>query len=442
MRVLLGLLAVGCTSRGPSDLSFVVSVDQSEQISTVVELSWTPTSPLVEAWVEVGEGPDCIDRHPAHRNPDGSWSALLVGLGAGESHRMRAWADTGAAVLTSQEVEVWVDSPPAWLPELELSIRDEERSSGDYLVTSLLAEPSAPVIVDSEGRYVWWYKPYEGAEKVIRSRMSRDGRSILYLEPPQVDAALEHGRALVEVSLDGRRKENRWVGAGLHHDFVELADGTLAAIAYDARTVEGDRVLGDRIVELRPDGREVEIWSVWDHLTYTTDQALGQTNDWTHANALDYDPEQEIYTLSLHNLNTIWRIGRDGEVHWKLGGGDSDFVDAEDLFSAQHQFDLSGDRILVFDNGTVDRGASRVVEYDLDLDTGEVDLLWSYTPDPALFCYVLGDVVALDEGAMRITWSTAGRIEELDADGQVLWQVNAELGGAFGYTSAVESLSY
>jgi hypothetical protein len=442
MRAWLLGLAVGCTAREEARGSFEVSVHPSPEISTVVELKWTPQTPLVDAWVEVGDGPDCSDRHPAHRNADGSWSAMLVGLTPGQHHWAQVQADTGDFISKSQDIELQIDSPPAWLPELELSIRDEDLASGDFLVTSLLAEPSGPVIIDAQGHYVWWYKPYEGAEKVIRARLSRDGRSVLYLEPPQIDTALVNGRALVEVSLDGRRKENLWSGVGLHHDFVELPDGTIGAISYDARTVDEQRVLGDRIVELRPDGSEVEIWNVWDHLTYTQDQVLGQTADWTHANALDYDPEQEVYTISIHNLNTIWTISRDGDVLWRLGGDSSDFGDAESLFTFQHQFDRSEDGILVFDNGTATEAASRVVEYGLDAEDGVAELLWSYTPDPAMFCYVLGDVDSLSDGAKRITWSTAGRIEELDGQGEVVWQVNAALGGAFGYTTSTDSLGY
>jgi hypothetical protein len=445
MRAALLVFLVACTPSTEDGLRFEVDYWQSEVISTVVELNWTPESVLDEAWVEAGEGPECHESYPASLQEDGSWSATLVGLEPGLSNWIQVVADDGERIARSQEITVETENPPAWLPELSLEIHDEARASGGFLITSLLAEPSGPVIIDSKGNYVWWYQPYEEAEKVIRARLSVDAQSIYYLEPPKVSTPLVNGRALIKVSLDGHRKERLWTGFGLHHDFVELPDGVIGAIAYDGRQVEGDTVLGDRIVELHPDGSVVEIWNAWDHLSFTEDSVLGQTADWTHANALDFDLATDAYTLSLHNMNSIWQISRSGEVLWRLGGDHTDFEHGElgeNLFVSQHQFDLGEDGIVVFDNGTASEGASRVVQYSLEPSTGAVALLGSYEPDPELFCYVLGDVSTLENDHMRITWSTAGRIEELDSVGEPVWRVDAELGGAFGYTSWSESLSY
>ena len=329
-------------------------------------------------------------------------------------------------MLKSVPLTVETETPPYWLPELSLEVHDPERAAGGFLITSLLAEPSTPVMIDEDGEYVWWYTPYDDVEKVIRVRMSQDEQHILYLEP-QLSTPLVNGRDLVRLSLDGRRKEKVWSGVGLHHDFVEHPDGTIGSIGYDSRDYNGSTVLGDRIIELHPDGTEVEVWSAWDSMDPATAAEMSHTLGWTHANAIDYDPEEEVYWLSMHNFSAIWKISRQGEVLWKLGGDDSDFADetiGEDLFLEQHQFDLSGDTITVFDNGDSDRGASRIVEYDLSESSGSVERTWSYQPDPALFCYVLGDVDRMENDHYRITWSTAGRIEEIDTSQEVVWRVD------------------
>jgi hypothetical protein len=443
LRPWIAVLGLGCTTSADEQGHFRVRVDQSEVISTVVHIEWTPEEEIQTAWVEVGESSENTEQVPAHLQDDGSWSVSLVGLKPGRKHWMQVVAD-GAQRYESQEIDLETDAPPAWLPEITLEVQDPELATGGFLVTSLLAKPSVPVIIDEDGEYVWWYQPYEDIENVIRARIALDKQALLYLEPPQVSTAIVDGTNLIRLSLDGRQKEQLWGGVGLHHDFVELPDGTLGGIAYDARDVGGEHILGDRILELRPDGTEVEIWNAWDHLDPADAQNLNQTAAWTHANALDYDPEQEIYTISLHNLNTIWQVSREGEVLWRLGGHETDFESEDDdgeFFMEQHQFDLRDDTITVFDNGTASHGSSRIVQYDLGADGGQVEQLFTYESDPSLFCYVLGDVSILDNDHRLITWSTAGRIEEIDAQSEVVWRIDAELGGAFGYTTWSESLN-
>ena len=413
------LLGLGCTEPTGEPGQFRVQVDQSEIISTVVHIQWTPEEAIQTAWVEFGEDPENTEQEPAYLQDDGSWSVSLVGLKPGRTFWMQVLAEAEVE-SRSQEITLETDASPAWLPEITLEVQ-EDSAAGGFLVTSLLAKPSVPVILDADGEYVWWYRPYENVENVIRARIARDEQSILYLEPPEVSTSIVDGANLVRLSFDGRQKEELWGGVGLHHDFVELPDGSLGGIAYDARDLGKEQILGDRILELRPDGTEVEIWNAWDHLDPADAQDLGQTAAWTHANALDYDPEQEVYTISLHNLNTIWQVSRDGEVVWRLGGDETDFESEDEgleFFSDQHQFDLQDDTITIFDNGSVSDGSSRIVQYELGAD-GQIAELFSYEPEPSLFCYVLGDVSNLDNGHRLVTWSTAGRIEELDAQSEV-----------------------
>src|SRR5207244_4282045 len=72
--------------------------------------------------------------------------------------------------------------------------------------------------------------------------------------------------ALRHIGFDGSVLPSVDVAGG-HTDFVQLADGTIGALSWDIRDVGGTRYLGDRLLEIDPDGTTREVWNVWDHYT-------------------------------------------------------------------------------------------------------------------------------------------------------------------------------
>jgi len=342
---------------------------------------------------------------------------------------------------TPDEADPDPSSPPTWFPGVTVERTSEDAHQG-FLVTSLVAVRSAPVILDADGEYAWWYAPPEIDYRITRATLSRDGSAVLYLGyvPPSEGLSFET-RDLVRVPLDGSAPEVIEL-TGPHHDFVELPDGTIATIAYDTREVDGEEVVGDRVLELRPDGSEVEIWSAWDDFEFA---GQGETTlGWTHANALDYDEADDAYYVSLCNLSSIVKVDRaSGQMLWRLGGSAGDFElqpDPGPLFDSQHQFQRLDGGIVVFDNQLEDFDGSRVVQYDLDANAGTAEQRWLYRADPPLVCIALGDVHRFDDGDTLVTWSSAGQVDRVSADGEVVWQLNTGFGGALGYTTWLESL--
>lgn len=98
--------------------------------------------------------------------------------------------------------------------------------------------------------------------------------------------------------------------------------------------------------------------------------------------------------------------------------------------------------MVVFVNGSEQTYCSDVREYSFDDDGGEAELVWSYSPDPCVFSFSLGDVSRLDSGNSLVTFSNQGQIDEVDPDGELLWRLNASLGGAIGYTTFLEDLHH
>jgi len=98
------------------------------------------------------------------------------------------------------------------------------------------------------------------------------------------------------------------------------------------------------------------------------------------------------------------------------------------------------DGLLVFNNGSEGQYHSAVYEYAVDLEAREAERTWGYSSQPPLYCYAMEDVTRLETDDTLITWSTAGQIDQVTPEGEVVWSLNTSLGAGLGYTDWVDSL--
>lgn len=415
----------------------------SEVVPTVVVVSWAVTvSEVLSTYVQFGPTPALGERIEGEVGVQGEYTTALLGLKPSRDYFWRVVVESPDGTYSSSTATFRTGAVPTYLPHIEISENTPESHDG-YLVGTILGAFPTAVIVDSDGDYVWWYPIESETADVWRSQTSRDGEWMLILAQGWDGGDSEpDDAALLRVRLDGTEVEEVLLGP-LHHDFVELADGTLTFLAYNSEDVDGTDVIGDGLVELRTDGFLYDVWSIWDHVLYDPSVADESSQSWAHANALDHDPERDSYLVSFRNLSTILRIDRaSGEVEQRIGGSQSDFVledGGTDLFRGQHGFQGLGGAILVFDNGAIDDLDSRAVEYELNEATGIADRTWSFRENPPLYCYALGDVQRLPSGNTLVTWSTAGHVVEVTPPGQIVWQLDTDLGGAIAYVTWLES---
>ena len=109
-------------------------------------------------------------------------------------------------------------------------------------------------------------------------------------------------------------------------------------------------------------------------------------------------------------------------------------------FLHEHQFDVHGNRIVVMDNDGAPGDVSRVLEYELDFTAMTATQVWSYTANPTVYTFVLGEPIRLADGGTFVNWSTAGQMERLDASGSQIWKLNTDAGFAFGFQTIATSL--
>lgn len=176
--------------------------------------------------------------------------------------------------------------------------------------------------------------------------------------------------------------------------------------------------------------------------------------DYVHANAVEVDPNDGNWLISLRLMNAVLKVARNdteyqgslvpaGEVMWQLGGDAAtlQFVDDPrdegwEGFAGIHSPRMVGvDRLLVYDNALgrdasaspfVDEvdffptGGSRAVEYALDHEAGTATPVWSYDLADGVATNAGGSAQRLADGSTVIGWGT----RYLDAGGPAMTWVS------------------
>jgi hypothetical protein len=412
-----------------------VVAEVSESISTVVNVRWTTNEPSI-GYVEYGPSKAMEFNTPLTAEKSEEHALSLLGLTSDTVYYYRVVTWDGGNGAASDVKTIRTGDLPVGMPSLTL----EGEGHDQLTLVPILGVTTAVTVISPQGEIVWYHTDDRDLD-IYRVRLADDGKSVLY-NAASVSGDPADNSELVRVALDGSEQSSIPVPL-LAHDFVELPDGTLAAIVVEYRDFEGTPLRGDTIVEVGLDGTLTTVWSAWD--CFDPAEVLGDdvAHGWTFANALDYDAAEDAYYLGMRNFSSITKINRSsGECEWVLGSSAStiEFAAGSARFLHQHQFEVLGDHILVFDNEGARGDESRVLEYVLDLEQNTATEVWSYTADPSVSSFVLGEPTRLVDGGTFINWSAAGQLERLTADGTSSWKLNTGAGFAFGFHTLADSL--
>lgn len=405
-------------------------VTTADAVSTVGVATWTTDRPS-RTRIRY-ETPDRELTTPWEAEPSEAHRAWLVGVPADTAVDWTIEDDGGRVLGTG----TWTSgSLPAGLP----AITTDGGTTGHFMVTTLLGGSSAAVILDPEGRIVWYHEDDSGLD-AYRAALARDGSGVRYAV----------GDISGDASAAGELRTVSWDGATasavsvphLAQDFTERADGTILAITAEIREGEdGDPVKGNAVVELPPGGTPEAIWTSWDCFDPATHPSNDPLLGWTWVNALDYDDATDTLLLSARNLSSIVWVDRATATCTRvLGGLDSSYEIVGERFLHTHQLHAFDDHLLVFDNDGAGLNRSRVLEYVLDDAAGTATQVWDYTPDPAVSSFVLGDVTRLQDGGTFVAFSLAGRLDLLDASDNLVFWADLEDGHALGYVTLEPTL--
>lgn len=434
---MITLLLLACTGDEkptpgtPDSIFSPITATASPAMGTVLRATWTTTEPVVSQ-IRFGAG-DYSGLTPLEAAASTTHEALILGVGPEEDVTLTPVAQTDAGEVEGEPVVVTTGPLPLETPGLELTGAPTEH----FLTITLLGATTGPAIVNGEGEIVWFHPDDRGLD-VYRARLSQDGQSVIY-NAGSVSGDPADNSVLVKVSLDGATETEIPLPL-LAHDFVELPDGTLTAIVVEYRDgPDGEPIRGDSLVEIAPDGTQTKVWDAWRCFDPALDVGTDAEIGWTFANALDYLPDTDRYALSLRNFSTILQIDRQsGECVWSLGSTSANITPSGRTFLNQHQFHFpDADTLVLFDNsGSAD--GSRALEYTLTETTAEA--VWSYSSDPPIDTFVLGDVFRLEDGRTYVDFAVGGQVDLVEPDGTVDWRVSSPLGYAFGFMVPEPSL--
>lgn len=371
---------------------------------------------------------------PAVRTISDSAQVPVLGLVAEQTYTLRPVAYRGPNVVVGTPLTFTTGALPEDLPRYTTS---GTGATAGYVV---LAAGQFGVVIDNTGRVVWYHRFENGPG--LNFLAQPNGR---YAARPPTSAA-EAG-AWVEIDALGNETRTLGCARGLRarlHDFVAQADGSYWLLCDDTRAmnlsafggVSTADVIGTVVQHVAENGAILFEWSPFDHFEITDLDArerAGPVVNWTHGNALDVDANGDLI-VSFRNLNEVTKIDtRTGSVAWRLGGRRNEFRiegAVTPSFAGQHSARAYAPGALLLLDNLGDPAQSRAQRYAIDEDARIARLLQSFG-NPGVSTTIGGSVQALSDGHTLVSFGTAGRVEEYDASGRVVWQIVSNPGYVF-----------
>lgn len=455
MLLLLSLWTAPLSCARQSEPACEVELVEAEP--AIARVSWTATEPSV-VFVDYGVGGYDLRTEPLEVEP-GPVQILLPGLAGGQELQFELVSSSAAGSQTCAG-SIRTERPPC---ALELVVTEEdppETPSFRYLIGAQWGwgELGSLFILDRAGGALWCVA-YEEGLSPYDALFAPDGDGILasqFAEDHEVDAG-----AIRRFALDGSEGEPVALPDG-HHFFTQLppetpdgAGGTFAYLAIDVRPwTDPDSgqtlsVVGDALVELAPDGGRRTVFSTWDVLEPTpgADWGFGfypQGEDWTHANALQYLPATDRYLVSLGGLDAALEVDRASGALTRAFGSSALLEgmltpdEQSRAFSRPHGVRLTEEgELTLFASSDGHYGGLR---YAVDEEAGALREQAALGFELDVVSLALGQHLPLEGGGALLNYATGGVLVELDADGEVVWELRAENGIMFGDVHPLQTL--
>lgn len=353
--------------------------------------------------------------------------------------------------------------PPTVGP-LEVTVQG---SVDGWLLTHVIpeGEPGITGIVDREGRWVWWTESELGVFP-MSGRLSADGRAVVFGEFEPTNQGEDRGRVVRVDVATGAREETRLVRG--HHDFV-VHDDAVAFLSLHTADVGAQVPLGfDRVDEVPWGAGEdtpvragfdtlsdspVEPSPICSHIEQPRAKFGERVIEWTHANSLVWEPEEQVYYLNAKWTDWVVKIDRaTSEPLWVMNGSGGEFrqpngrpawlgPDASALWSHGHMSEAWPGGFLMFDNGIHHpEGGSAVVEIAYDEGAREAEQVWRFEHPEGLKTPSMGDAKRLPSGNVISAWADLSELIEVSPEGEVVWRAHGPEGAHIGRTTWLGSL--
>jgi len=169
----------------------------------------------------------------------------------------------------------WVRNRP-----VGLQYRDAAKSCPGYTLYCPVRGTTANLL-DAEGRIVWRWRHEEGIQ---HAKLAPNGNLLIQTQPPEDADGAEQigGSAGALIELDWHSKPLwQYRDPYQHHDYQRLPNGNTLVVAWRKlpdgvqERVQGgfhdpddpERMWGDVVHEVAPDGSVIQEWRSWEHLS-------------------------------------------------------------------------------------------------------------------------------------------------------------------------------
>lgn len=439
----LGVVVLGnvvaCSGAGKLE----VSAGLHEEIPTVVVVEWTTEEPGL-SWVEFGTTAETASQTATSAEPSTEHSFHLYGLPGLADVDFTAYTQTDEALLEGTG-SIETGGLPSELTDFEVTVYEPDLvSAEDYLLVLTMGTHAALIAMDRSGEPVW-YRDLEPQDEDAPLPMFSDvafsktnDHMLFNVYGTDLD---DYEGSILEVGFDGAVYDEVPLEYG-HHSFYQHEDGTIAYVAVDRRDwwseEEGEYLdmLGDRIMEVAPDGTTTEIFSTWDwrepDAGYSSrGDYWEQGTDWTHGNGLEYDPETDRYYFSLGYVDAILEIDRDKGALVRDYCMDCEgwVTDTSTPFFFPHDPNITAEGDLLLFSASETSDESMAIEYVFEGDGAVLEESWSFGESTGNQSVAEGKVHRFGNGNTLIAWSTAGIVREVTRNGEVAWQMETDVGG-------------
>jgi len=230
-----------------------------------------------------------------------------------------------------------------------------------------------------------------------------------------------------------------------HHDMeYNPISKTFLTLNNYVKTVNGTRVLFDKIVEFNELGGVLWTWDTYEHLDLNeacvyNDTATYQEEtvmDFTHCNAIQWDYNESIVYLNVRHLNTFYKINMtNNEVIWGCGEHgnftlhNANGTQVSSLWYHSHALEeVEPDVFMMFDNDfhnetNLNDGHSRILEVTLNEHNMTASETWSWAAPKDYWSPYWGKVDRLPNGDRIGTFGTQTK-QYNSSIGAVLVEVN------------------
>ena len=440
----VAVLVVACVN-GPDDLllpgavaidAASVAANSNNALSGIVSVR-VRNADSVAIRFHLSDVPSAGDSvTPAVQTVGDSASIPVLGLLPARRYMLRALAYGAGGIVLGDAIDLTTGALPSDLPHYTASGTDP---SPGYVV---FAAGMYGLVIDNTGRVVWYQRFPNGPGLSFMAQPN--GRYVARPttpDPTDVDSWVE---------LDPLGDITRTLGCGLGlqprpHDLISERDGSYWLLCDEVRTMDltaaggiaEARVTGTAVQHLSAAGALLFHWSPFDHFAITDGEPAdraGPNVNWTHGNALDLDVDGNLI-VSFRNLGEITKIDAvSGSVIWRMGGRRNEFTFLDSpspAFSGQHSARISAPHALVILDNLGTPRESRAEDYTVDEAARTARLAHAYSSIPGVVTQIGGSVQSLPGGRTLVSFGTAGRVEEYDAAGRMMWAIDGNAGYVF-----------